>query len=29
MTYNPVTGQYRLGEDCGVNYALCCAKNAQ
>jgi len=27
MTYNPVTNQYRLGEDCGVNYSLCCAKN--
>jgi 2-polyprenyl-6-hydroxyphenyl methylase/3-demethylubiquinone-9 3-methyltransferase len=26
MTYNPVTNQYRLGEDCGVNYALCCTK---
>ena len=29
MTYNPLTGAYRLGEDCGVNYALCCAKDAQ
>jgi 2-polyprenyl-6-hydroxyphenyl methylase/3-demethylubiquinone-9 3-methyltransferase len=29
MTYNPVTGQYALGEDCDVNYALCCAKDAQ
>ena len=28
MTYNPVTDQYRLGDDCGVNYSLCCAKNA-
>ncbi len=28
MTYNPLTSQYRLGEDCEVNYALCCAKNA-
>jgi 2-polyprenyl-6-hydroxyphenyl methylase/3-demethylubiquinone-9 3-methyltransferase len=28
MTYNPVTNQYRLGDDCGVNYSLCCAKNA-
>jgi 2-polyprenyl-6-hydroxyphenyl methylase/3-demethylubiquinone-9 3-methyltransferase len=29
MTYNPVTGIYRLGDDCDVNYALCCAKDAQ
>jgi len=28
MTYNPLTGQYRLGENCDVNYSLCCAKNA-
>jgi 2-polyprenyl-6-hydroxyphenyl methylase/3-demethylubiquinone-9 3-methyltransferase len=28
MTYNPVTDTYRLGEDCDVNYSLCCAKNA-
>ena len=28
MTYNPLTNQYRLDEDCGVNYSLCCAKNA-
>ena len=28
MTYNPVTNQYRLGEDCGVNYSLCCTRNA-
>ena len=28
MTYNPLTGAYRLGEDCGVNYSLCCAKDA-
>jgi len=27
MTYNPLTNQYRLGEDCDVNYSLCCAKN--
>ena len=27
MTYNPVTGAYRLGEDCDVNYALCCERN--
>jgi len=26
MSYNPLTNQYRLGDDCGVNYALCCAK---
>jgi 2-polyprenyl-6-hydroxyphenyl methylase/3-demethylubiquinone-9 3-methyltransferase len=29
MTYNPVTDAYRLGEDCDVNYSLCCAKDAQ
>jgi 2-polyprenyl-6-hydroxyphenyl methylase/3-demethylubiquinone-9 3-methyltransferase len=29
MSYNPVTDAYRLGEDCDVNYALCCAKDAQ
>ena len=28
MTYNPVTGVYRLGEDCEVNYAICCERNA-
>jgi 2-polyprenyl-6-hydroxyphenyl methylase / 3-demethylubiquinone-9 3-methyltransferase len=28
MTYNPVTNRYRLGEDCDVNYSLCCAKDA-
>jgi 2-polyprenyl-6-hydroxyphenyl methylase/3-demethylubiquinone-9 3-methyltransferase len=28
MTYNPLTGDYRLGEDCSVNYSLCCAKDA-
>ena len=28
MTYNPVSGEYRLGADCGVNYSLCCVKNA-
>ena len=28
MTYNPVTNAYRLGEDCDVNYSLCCAKDA-
>jgi 2-polyprenyl-6-hydroxyphenyl methylase/3-demethylubiquinone-9 3-methyltransferase len=26
MTYNPLSNQYRLGNDCDVNYALCCAK---
>jgi len=25
MTYNPLSNQYRLGSDCDVNYALCCA----
>jgi 2-polyprenyl-6-hydroxyphenyl methylase/3-demethylubiquinone-9 3-methyltransferase len=29
MTYNPLTRVYRLGEDCSVNYAICCAKDAQ
>jgi 2-polyprenyl-6-hydroxyphenyl methylase/3-demethylubiquinone-9 3-methyltransferase len=28
MTYNPVTRQYRLGEDCDVNYSLCCERDA-
>ncbi len=28
MTYNPVTNQYRLGDDCSVNYSLCCSKDA-
>jgi 2-polyprenyl-6-hydroxyphenyl methylase/3-demethylubiquinone-9 3-methyltransferase len=28
MTYNPVTNRYFLGENCDVNYSLCCAKNA-
>ncbi|MSQ89739.1 MAG: bifunctional 2-polyprenyl-6-hydroxyphenol methylase/3-demethylubiquinol 3-O-methyltransferase UbiG [Betaproteobacteria bacterium] len=27
MTYNPLTDQYRLGEDCSVNYSLCCTKD--
>jgi len=27
MTYNPLTNEYRLGEDCGVNYSVCCAKH--
>jgi 2-polyprenyl-6-hydroxyphenyl methylase/3-demethylubiquinone-9 3-methyltransferase len=26
MTYNPITNQYHLGDDCDVNYAICCAK---
>ncbi|MFY9314787.1 MAG: bifunctional 2-polyprenyl-6-hydroxyphenol methylase/3-demethylubiquinol 3-O-methyltransferase UbiG [Burkholderiales bacterium] len=26
MSYNPITGQYRLGDDCDVNYAICCSK---
>jgi len=29
MTYNPVARQYRLGEDCGVNYSLCCERDAR
>jgi 2-polyprenyl-6-hydroxyphenyl methylase/3-demethylubiquinone-9 3-methyltransferase len=29
MTYNPIAGIYRLGDNCDVNYALCCAKDAQ
>ena len=29
MTYNPVTREYRLDSNCDVNYALCCAKDAQ
>ncbi len=28
MTYNPITNQYRFGDDCDVNYSLCCAKDA-
>jgi len=28
MTYNPITNHYRFGEDCDVNYSLCCAKDA-
>lgn len=28
MTYNPVTSAYRLGNDCDVNYSLCCVKDA-
>ena len=27
MTYNPITRQYRLGEDSDVNYLLCCAND--
>ncbi len=26
MTYNPIADAYRLGEDCDVNYSLCCAR---
>jgi 2-polyprenyl-6-hydroxyphenyl methylase/3-demethylubiquinone-9 3-methyltransferase len=28
MTYNPLTGAYHLGDDCDVNYLLCCSKSA-
>jgi 2-polyprenyl-6-hydroxyphenyl methylase/3-demethylubiquinone-9 3-methyltransferase len=28
MTYNPLTRRYRLGPDCGVNYLLCCTRDA-
>lgn len=28
MTYNPLTGAYSLGEDCDVNYSLCCTRDA-
>jgi len=28
MTYNPLADTYRMGDDCDVNYSLCCAKNA-
>jgi 2-polyprenyl-6-hydroxyphenyl methylase/3-demethylubiquinone-9 3-methyltransferase len=28
MTYNPVTDVYRLGDDCDVNYSICCVKDA-
>jgi 2-polyprenyl-6-hydroxyphenyl methylase / 3-demethylubiquinone-9 3-methyltransferase len=28
MSYNPLSRRYRLGPDCGVNYILCCAKDA-
>ena len=29
MTYNPVTQHYRLGENCDVNYSLCCGRDAR
>jgi 2-polyprenyl-6-hydroxyphenyl methylase/3-demethylubiquinone-9 3-methyltransferase len=29
MTYNPLTQQYRLGDDCDVNYSLCCTRDAR
>ena len=29
MTYDPVANTYRLGDDCDVNYSLCCAKDAR
>jgi 2-polyprenyl-6-hydroxyphenyl methylase / 3-demethylubiquinone-9 3-methyltransferase len=29
MTYNPLTREYRLGDDCDVNYSVCCAKDAR
>jgi len=28
MTYNPLTDVYRLGDDCDVNYSICCVKDA-
>jgi len=28
MTYNPVTRAYKLGENCDVNYSVCCVKDA-
>ena len=28
MAYNPLTGRYRLGAECDVNYSLCCVKDA-
>jgi len=28
LGYNPLSDTYRLGPDCSVNYALCCAKDA-
>lgn len=27
LAYNPITGEYRLSDDCGVNYLLSCAKD--
>ncbi len=27
MNYNPVTNHYSLGNDCSVNYSLCCARD--
>jgi 2-polyprenyl-6-hydroxyphenyl methylase/3-demethylubiquinone-9 3-methyltransferase len=27
MTYNPITGRYRLGTDCSVNYLLRCMRD--
>ena len=27
MTYNPITGRYRLGTDCSVNYLLRCVRD--
>jgi len=27
MNYNPVTNRYSLGNDCSVNYSLCCARD--
>jgi 2-polyprenyl-6-hydroxyphenyl methylase/3-demethylubiquinone-9 3-methyltransferase len=27
MTYNPLTRRYRLGEDCDVNYLICCSRD--
>jgi 2-polyprenyl-6-hydroxyphenyl methylase/3-demethylubiquinone-9 3-methyltransferase len=29
MTYNPVTDVYRLGDDCDVNYSICCARDGR
>ncbi|MGH8705023.1 MAG: bifunctional 2-polyprenyl-6-hydroxyphenol methylase/3-demethylubiquinol 3-O-methyltransferase UbiG [Burkholderiales bacterium] len=28
MSYGPLSGSYRLVPDCGVNYLLCCARDA-
>jgi 2-polyprenyl-6-hydroxyphenyl methylase / 3-demethylubiquinone-9 3-methyltransferase len=27
MTYNPLTRRYRLGDDCDVNYLMCCSRD--